>query len=292
MADGLVLSRHVTERGVHEWAVRAAGPQSAGVVREYVGYQEWAGDGFLRRETARFGVALILGFGDAMDVFDGEADGAVRRLCAFVVGNQTRSSITGVMGHQQGVQIELTASGALALLGDVGAYNDTVIPLDEALGAEGGRIVEQLAESRSWEERLARLDVSFGGFAVPELSPEAAWLRRQLDASNGQARVEPLMDETGRSRRYVTQCFGREFGVPPKTYARLRRFRHATSLLSESAGGRTVADVAMEAGYYDQSHLTREFTALAGMTPATYASEAETEPEVRFVQDPEDGAAS
>jgi AraC-like DNA-binding protein len=292
MADGLVLSRRITERGVHEWARRGAGPPSSGVVREYVGYEEWAGAGFLRREVARCGVALILGFGDAMDVYDGEAEDAPRGLRAFVVGNQTRSSMTGVAGHQLGVQVELTAAGALALLGDVAACNDTVVPLDEALGAAGRRLVEQLAESSSWEARLARLDVVLGSGEVPKLSPEVTWLRGQLEASDGQVRVEQLMDETGRSRRFVTEAFRRQLGVPPKTYARLLRFRHATTLLLDPDGLRTTADVANEAGYYDQSHLTREFTALAGMTPGAFAANAEVGPEVRFVQDHERAPAS
>ena len=41
----------------------------------------------------------------------------------------------------------------------------------------------------------------------------------------------------------------------------------------------------MAAGYYDQSHLTRDFVALAGMTPGTFAANAGAVPEVRFVQD-------
>jgi AraC-like DNA-binding protein len=53
----------------------------------------------------------------------------------------------------------------------------------------------------------------------------------------------------------------------------------------ERRAGRTLADVAMEAGYYDQSHLTRDFAALAGTTPGAYAASAEFDPEVRFVQD-------
>jgi AraC-like DNA-binding protein len=285
MAEGLVLTRQSTERGVHEWAQRAGGASSSGVVREYVGYEEWARGGFLRREVARCGVALILGFGDPMEVFDREAEGEPRGLRAFVVGNQTHSSMTGVAGHQLGVQVELTAPGALALLGDVAAFNDTVVPLDEVLGAAGRRLLEQLADAPSWEERLARLDVSLAGIDLPAFSPEVIWLRRQLEASKGQARVEPLMDETGRSRRFVTDAFRRQYGVPPKTYARVLRFEHATSLLLERAGDRTMADVAMAAGYYDQSHLTREFAALAGMTPGTYAADAEVGPEVRFVQD-------
>ena len=119
MADGLVLTRRVSERGVHETAQRAGGASGAAVVRHYVGYEEWPESGFLRREVARHGVALILGFGDAMEVFDGEVGSPVRTLGAFVVGNQSRSSVTGVGGHQLGVQVELTPAGALALFGDV-----------------------------------------------------------------------------------------------------------------------------------------------------------------------------
>jgi AraC-like DNA-binding protein len=196
--------------------------------------------------------------------------------------------VTGVAGHQLGVQVELTATGALALLGDVEAYTDRVVPLDDALGQEGRRLVERLAAAPSWEARLDILDASFASCEVPALSPEVAWLRRQLHGSQGRARVEPLMDETGWSRRHVTLSFRRQLGLTPKAYARLLRFQHATSLLMEQTRPRSLADVATEAGFYDQSHLTRDFAALAGMTPAAFAADSKAIPEVRFVQDSSD----
>src|SRR6185437_16372907 len=119
MADGLVLTRRESERGLHETAQRAGDEASAGLVRHYVGYEEWTELGLRRREMARRGVALILGFGDTMEVFASEVDTPVRTMGAFVVGNQSHSSVTGVGGHQLGVQVELTPAGALALLGDV-----------------------------------------------------------------------------------------------------------------------------------------------------------------------------
>jgi transcriptional regulator GlxA family with amidase domain len=85
----------------------------------------------------------------------------------------------------------------------------------------------------------------------------------------------------------VTGRFRRQFGITPKAYARLLRFGHATALLTETPTMRSLAEVATDAGYYDQSHLTRDFAALAGLTPGTYAADAESVPEVRFVQDPE-----
>ena len=92
----------------------------------------------------------IIGNGDTMvlpdapaTVFEGEADSPVRTLGAFVVGNQARSSLTGVRGHQLGAQVELTPAGALALFGDVADLNDAVIPLDEALGTRGTELLER-----------------------------------------------------------------------------------------------------------------------------------------------------
>jgi transcriptional regulator GlxA family with amidase domain len=166
--------------------------------------------------------------------------------------------------------------------------NDAVVPLDEALGGRAAHLMDLLDETSSWGARLDLLDAALpSGDRVPTLTPEVAWLRRQLLACNGRSPVEPLMDETGWSRRYVTERFRRQLGVSPKAYARLLRFEYASALLSEKPPSRTLADVAMEAGYYDQSHLTRDFAALAGMTPGAVASNAGDVAEVRFVQDAE-----
>ena len=299
VSDALVVTRRESERGTHESAQRAAAGAGRAAVRAYVGYEEWADGGFLRREMARHGVALILGFGDSIDVYEGEAGTARRRLGAFVVGNQMRSSMTGVVGHQLGVQIELSPSGAAALFGDVSELNDVVLTVGEAFGATGDRLLQRLADTASWADRLDLLDHEFGDLVssapggvdreASVLSPEVDWVRRQLLRSHGALRVEPLMDETGWSRRHVTERFRRQLGVSPKSYARLLRFEHASALLSELATtpGRTVADVAIAAGYYDQSHLTRDFVAMGGLTPGAFVATMDLVPEVRFVQDSE-----
>ena len=288
MADGLVLTRRVSGQGVHESAQRAGSGQCASVVDRYVGYEEWTGAGFCRREVARCGLALILGFGDAMDVFDDEHGGPGRTLHAFVVGNQSHSSVTSVAGHQLGVQVELTPVGALTLFGDVETFNDAVVPLEDVLGERGAELTARLAALPLWGQRLDFLDATFGSRDaddLPALSPEVEWLRLRLIASAGRERVEPLMDQTGWSRRLVTERFRRQLGVPPKAYARLLRFGYASALLAAPGSGRTVADAAMEAGYYDQSHLTRDFVSLAGVTPGAFVAQADSAPEVRFVQD-------
>lgn len=254
-----------------------------------MGYEEWPAAPMVRREVARNGLALILAFADQLEVWDG-AEEPVRSLGAFAIGNQSGSSLTRLGGHQHGVQVELTCSGALGLFGEVGELNDAAIPIDDVLGRWGSELVEKLAEASTWDERFSLLDVALGDRMADEngfcrLTPEVRWLRRQLIDSGGQAHVEPLMDETGWSRRFVTERFRRQVGVAPKAYARVLRFTRAAALLRGIGEERTLADVAMECGYYDQSHFTRDFVALSGSTPRDYVAESGGEPGVSFLQD-------
>jgi len=87
--------------------------------------------------------------------------------------------------------------------------------------------------------------------------------------------------------RRLERAFGHAVGLGPKALTRVLRFRHALRAIGRV--GRAPAGwaaVAAAAGYADQSHLIREFKALAGVTPARYAAEHRA---VGFVQDP-DGA--
>ena len=54
--------------------------------------------------------------------------------------------------------------------------------------------------------------------------------------------------------------------MTPKAAARVMRFHHAMDRLQVEGGGRW-AEIAADCGYYDQSHLHRDFRAYAGLTP-------------------------
>jgi hypothetical protein len=98
-----------------------------------------------------------------------------------------------------------------------------------------------------------------------QLTPEVAWLRRQLVAGGGQARVEPLMDETGWSRRLVTERFRRQGGYRPRpTGGSCGSPAPPPFFVTSSDPGWTSADLAIGCGSCDQSRFTRDFVALKG----------------------------
>lgn len=72
----------------------------------------------------------------------------------------------------------------------------------------------------------------------------------------------------GVSSRHLQRCFKEAVGLSPKEYALVRRARHALKrvVLDETADG-GLARVAVESGYADQAHLTRDFQRLMNGAP-------------------------
>lgn len=69
---------------------------------------------------------------------------------------------------------------------------------------------------------------------------------------------------------HLARAFAREVGHPPHVYLDMIRVEHARALL---AAGSSIAEAAIAVGYADQSHLTRRFKRLLGITPGQFARE-------------------
>jgi AraC-like DNA-binding protein len=76
-----------------------------------------------------------------------------------------------------------------------------------------------------------------------------------------------LSQLTNLSRFHLLRVFRETVGIPPHTYLRQVRVKHAKDML---ASGQLIADVAIATGFTDQSHLTRWFKRLWGFTPGQY----------------------
>ena len=135
-----------------------------------------------------------------------------------------------------------------------------------------------MASAESWDARFRLLDELFASRLAdaPPASPGVVWAWRRLVQTNGAVRIGELTQELGWSRKRVVARFREEIGLPPKTAARLLRFERAREL-AEAAQRPDWARVAVEAGYYDQSHLINEFREVTGRTPATFLQDGATQ---------------
>ncbi len=92
--------------------------------------------------------------------------------------------------------------------------------------------------------------------------------RDLLHASPGQpVSLDELAAAAGLSKFHLLRAFAKRFGLPPHTYHTQLRIATARSLL---ANGVPISRAALEAGFADQSHLTRQFVRIVGVTPGAY----------------------
>jgi AraC-like DNA-binding protein len=79
--------------------------------------------------------------------------------------------------------------------------------------------------------------------------------------------VESVAQACGVSAGHLARAFRRETGTGLHNFHVLLALHHAKALLRRHVA---VAEAALDAGFYDQAHLNREFVRTFGMTPTTF----------------------
>jgi AraC-like DNA-binding protein len=102
----------------------------------------------------------------------------------------------------------------------------------------------------------------------------APWVLRRVgkyldDHIGDNVQLDDLAKLASVSRFHFARCFRISTGETPMGFLRRRRIERAMQLLER--GDRPISDIAVELGFYDQSHFTRHFTRIVGTTPGRFA---------------------
>ncbi|NUK08283.1 AraC family transcriptional regulator [Streptomyces lunaelactis] len=128
------------------------------------------------------------------------------------------------------------------------------------------------------ESRLTLVGERLRAHLRPRLVAEAprrdSVLARRLRELLDERLVEGIaLDEAARIVQahpaHLVRAFSSAYGIAPHQYLTSRRVDRARRLLLD---GRPPGDVAAATGFYDQSHLTRHFKRLVGVSPGRYRS--------------------
>ena len=82
--------------------------------------------------------------------------------------------------------------------------------------------------------------------------------------------LQALSQYVSLSPFYLLRAFSAEIGMPPYAYLESVRIRHTQGLIEI---GKSLAEIAVEAGFSSQSQMTRAFKKIIGVTPGQYARE-------------------
>lgn len=105
--------------------------------------------------------------------------------------------------------------------------------------------------------------------------------------------VEQLAAQCGLSRSHFGRAFKASMGLPPHRWLTHFRIARAQEML---AGRASIAEIALNCGFADQSHLTRVFNAITGCSPAAWRRQrragllTQPGPNDRIVRDGSPGA--
>ena len=208
---------------------------------------------------------LILQLGDRYE--SAEGGGAEVQPAAFLVGAMSGPLRVRPLGRTHTVGIRFRPGGLASFLRTpLHELTDRSVPLADLFGAAGGELAERAAGARGPEELLGAASDFLAARLAPRRGGRA--LAGALVRSRGRTSIDALAAGAGVSARHVERVFRDEVGLSPKRLARVVRLQEVLRRVA-SAPERWV-DVALDCGYADQAHLSRDFRELAGESPARW----------------------
>lgn len=240
-----------------------------GAIGRAVGYRYAGMPAGAHRGVPSRWLTFIVTLDEPLDVTDGS--GRRGRFDAMVAGLDDTPSLIRHDGRMTGVQLDLDPLCARAVFGvPASELVRQSVSLDAVWGPVAARLREQLHELPDWPARLRLLrdEVERRLDGADRPRPEVDHVWRRLVAADGAVEIGALAEDVGYSRRHLSDLFRGELGLPPSRVRRVLRFDRAQRMLA-SAAHPALARIAADAGYADQAHFTRDFTAFAGCSPSS-----------------------
>jgi AraC-like DNA-binding protein len=208
---------------------------------------------------------------DELGIYDSRCLDRFRRFSGAVVSGPYAGCFASDAAEEVAViGVHFKPGGAFPFLGvPASQLADAHVDLSELWGPGAGALRQRLLASDA-ALRFRALEEVLTGRVTGESRRHRSVMGalRAFDA-RGQNRVGQLAASIGVSERRLLDVFRAEVGLTPKMIGRISRFQKAlTALHPDSAPD--WAQLACTCGYFDQSHLIRDFLEFSGLSPEAY----------------------
>jgi AraC-like DNA-binding protein len=208
-----------------------------------------------------------------LDCPEGRAD--CRMSPGLVVGARSVYEIVDTSDMADLIGIVFTPGGFPVFASDAAhLFSNRSIALEGVWGDDAEGLRARLWEIGQPQARLACLEqfllAKFGNRIGDHVrSPQVNFALRYFAHNPMIASVRETARQIGWSERRFSQVFREEVGLTPKVWCRVQRFQRAVKQLHAGIEVRW-AELALDSGYYDQSHFANEFRAFSGVDARTY----------------------
>jgi AraC-like DNA-binding protein len=245
---------------------------------------------FRERLLPSGGFHIVLRLDDSrIRIFDALDDARGASFSAVVGGARSRFHVREATAGARSIGMRIRPGAAGVILGMPAvelAQRHT--SLEDVWGSAARELRERLLDTRPAARQLELFEQTVIARLAPRFEPHAAVrtaLSRFGSAETGWE-IGTVRRDTELSHRRFVQLFRRQVGLGPKELCRVLRLARA---LEHAKRGAPWVEVALAAGYYDQSHFVHELEAIAGVSPRTWAARARSSaqhvPVVTFFQD-------
>jgi AraC-like DNA-binding protein len=197
---------------------------------------------------------------------------------ALVVGARSVYEIVDTSDMADLIGIVFAPGGFSPFASDAAdLFSNQSVALECIWGSDAQHLRDQLREVPVPRERLLCLE----RFLLKRFTPmfdRHSTRSAEIDFALGSfhrhphiATVADTARRIGWSERRFSQVFRERVGFTPKVWCRIQRFQRAVQQLHAGADVRW-ADLALDCGYYDQSHFANEFRAFSGVDATTYSA--------------------
>lgn len=132
-------------------------------------------------------------------------------------------------------------------------------------------LAEKLAETPTKAEQLKLVEEALLSKLIkPAPDPLVAVAVNTIKAAGGNAKIAALASQLYISRDALEKRFRASIGTSPKHFSSILRLRNA---IAAHEPGKSLTEVALTAGYYDQAHFIRDLRAFTGHSPKQFFNE-------------------
>ena len=153
-------------------------------------------------------------------------------------------------------------------------FSNRSVGLEDVWGLRARGLRDHLRELETPQQKLRCLEEFLAAFCVigkssNAIMPAIEFALRRFQRDACVASVSEVARSVGWSERRFSQVFREQVGLSPKVWCRVQRFQRVVRRLH---AGLEVPwpELALECGYYDQSHFANEFRAFSGIDATTY----------------------
>lgn len=176
----------------------------------------------------------------------------------YVIDAEQKKAICGVEFEPGGLSAFTTWKAT--------QFCDTIVDARDVWGRSTLHLRRQLIAAADAQTQCDIMESFLMDRLIPR-SVEDNLLEQWLTGLQNGSRISDMQAQLGLSQRKLHALFDRRIGVRPKLFEQITRLSSSLSELQEQS---SLASLAYDNGYSDQSHYTREFRRFVGTSPSDH----------------------